>query len=169
MERGKWTEIWTLALCIALFPPIWAVCAPYIQVTTGSVALICAGLYVAHGNSAKNALKISIGFLLGDLWAIAALRLMAALPFSQSAALFVTLFVMGGLAVLISGFIPKYIDTPSWLCGWAIGLTILSPVSQTEVLSLAWQIAVAMLVGVWYVGVFVGAVQSKMVAKFTKE
>lgn len=169
MERGKWTETWTLALCIALFPPIWAVFAPFIQVTTGSVALICAGLYVAHGNSPKNAVKISVGFVLGDLWAILALRLMAALPVLQSAALFVTLFVMGGLAVLISGFVPKYIDTPSWLCGWAIGLTILSPLPQTEVLSLAWQIAVAMLVGVWYVGVFVGIVQHKMVCKFSKE
>ena len=37
-------EIGTLALCIAFFPPVWAVIAPYLDVSTGGVALICAGL-----------------------------------------------------------------------------------------------------------------------------
>ena len=40
---SKRAETWTLALCIALLPPIWAVAAPYVGVTTGAVALICAG------------------------------------------------------------------------------------------------------------------------------
>lgn len=39
----KKAETLTLALCIALLPPIWAVAAPYLNVTTGAVALICAG------------------------------------------------------------------------------------------------------------------------------
>ena len=62
----------TLAICIALLPPIWAVAAPYIGVTTGAVALICAGLCAANGDKRENALPISIGFLLGDLWAVLA-------------------------------------------------------------------------------------------------
>ena len=33
----------------------------------------------------------------------------------------------GGLAVLLSGLAPKYIFCPAWLCGWSIGLTVLSP------------------------------------------
>lgn len=169
MKQGHWTETSTLALCIALFPPIWAVVAPYFQVSTGSVALICAGLYVAHGNHPKYALPISLGFVLGDVWAVLALRLMAVLPLSGSAALFVTLFVLGGLAVLLAGLAPHRIDTPSWLCGWAIGLTILSPLAADAVLSLAAQIAVAMLAGVWYVGVFVGTVQARLVKWISKE
>lgn len=43
-------EVFILAFGIALFPPIWAVLAPHIGVTTGAVALICAGLYVTNGN-----------------------------------------------------------------------------------------------------------------------
>lgn len=32
----------TLALCIALFPPIWAVLSPKLGIEVGAVALICA-------------------------------------------------------------------------------------------------------------------------------
>ena len=48
MRQSK-KEILTLALGIALLPPLWAIFAPYIGVTTGAVALICAGLYVQTG------------------------------------------------------------------------------------------------------------------------
>ena len=57
-----------LAFCIALFAPIRAILAPYIGITTGGVALICAGIFVEAGNTIKQALPVSIGFLLGDLW-----------------------------------------------------------------------------------------------------
>ena len=61
-------ETWSLALCIAILPPIWAVLAPYLSVDVGAVALICAGLYVTNGNKLMDAPRITIGFLLGDLW-----------------------------------------------------------------------------------------------------
>lgn len=72
----KKSETWTLALCIALLPPIWAVAAPYLNVTTGAVALICAGLCAANGDRASDAVRISIGFLLGDFWAWLAVWIM---------------------------------------------------------------------------------------------
>ena len=118
----------TLAFCIALFPPIWAVIAPNINVSTGAVALICAGLYVTNGNKSSDAVKISIGFLLGDFWAVFALKIMDVMNFNADMELFITLFVLGGLAVLISACLPKWIFTPAWLCGWAVGLTILAPI-----------------------------------------
>ncbi len=102
---AKWDNL-TLAFCIALLPPIWAVLAPHIGVSTGAVALICAGLYVANENRSSDALKISIGFLLGDFWAWAALHIMDLMKWNPDLELFVTLFVMGGLAVLISGLAP---------------------------------------------------------------
>ena len=46
----------TLALGIALLPPIWAVLSPYAGITTGAVALICAGLYVTNGNKVSGVL-----------------------------------------------------------------------------------------------------------------
>lgn len=76
MKHKITIETLTLAFCIALFPPIWAVIAPNINVSTGAVALICAGLYVTNGNKSSDAVKISIGFLLGDFWAVFALKIM---------------------------------------------------------------------------------------------
>ena len=73
---SKKAETLTLAFCIALLPPIWAVAAPYFNITTGAVALICAGLCAANGDRTSDALKISVGFLLGDIWAWLALFIM---------------------------------------------------------------------------------------------
>jgi hypothetical protein len=157
----------TLALGIALLPPIWAVLSPFIGVTTGAVALICAGVYVANGNKACDALKISIGFLLGDAWAVIAIAVMEKMQLNPDLELYLTLFVMGGLAVLIGENIPKFIFTPAWLCGWAIGLTIMGPMSLTEIGSLPVQIAVAMIAGVVYVGIGVDAFQ-KMLMRILK-
>ena len=60
MKHKITIEVLTLAFCIALFPPIWAVIAPHINVSTGAVALICAGLYVTNGNKRSDAVKEAI-------------------------------------------------------------------------------------------------------------
>lgn len=159
--KKNWDN-WTLAFCIALLPPIWAVLASHIHVSTGAVALICAGLYVANGNRAADAVKISVGFLLGDFWAWAALHIMDLMQWNPDLELFITLFVMGGLAVLISGLMPKFIYCPSWLCGWAIGLTIMTPLGMEGMKGYPWQIAAAMLAGVWYVGLLLDRIQKKL-------
>lgn len=145
-------EVWTLALGIALLPPVWAVLSPFIGVQTGAVALICAAIYVANGNKAADGVKISVGFLLGDAWAVAALGLMKLLMLDESLETFLILFVLGGLAVLVSGALPRCIYLPSWLCGWAIGLTVMAPIGFDAIGTLPVQIGVAMLAGVWYVG-----------------
>lgn len=158
----------TLALGIALLPPIWAVLSSHIGVSTGAVALICAGLYVANGNKRRDAFRIAVGFLLGDLWAFIAVHIMAALPFNPDVELYCTLFVLGGLAVLIGETLPRYIFTPSWLCGWAIGLTIMGPLDVAEIGTLPVQIGAAMLAGVIYVGIGVDAFQQFLIRKLTK-
>ena len=66
-KEEKRRNTWTLALGVALLPPIWAVLAPHLGVTTGAVALICAGLYAANGNKYEDCLKITLGFLCGCL------------------------------------------------------------------------------------------------------
>ena len=159
----------TLAFGIALLPPIWAVLAPVIGVSTGAVALICAGLYVTNGNKREDAFKISAGFLLGDLWAVIAVAVMEKLTWTPNVELYLTLFVMGGLAVIIGESFGKYIFTPSWLCGWAIGLTIMGPMSLNEIGMLPIQIGVAMIAGVVYVGIGVDAFQKFLVNKLTKK
>lgn len=160
-------ETWSLALCIAILPPIWAVLAPYLSVDVGAVALICAGLYVANGNKLMDAPKITIGFLLGNLWGWLAVNAMQNSSWNADVTTFMTLFLLGGAAVIIAAMGSEMIHCPSWLCGWAITLTVLSPLEQGLQGSYAIQIAVAMAVGVWYVGAFLNAVQ-QCILRFTE-
>ena len=155
-------ETLTLALLIALLPPLWAVLAPTLGVQTGAVALICAGVYVAAGNDRKKALPMSLGFLAGDAWAVAALRIMELLPFGGNGKRCVTLCLMGALAVLIASALPRVFFLPAWLCGWAIGLTVMGPMELKLLGTTPLQIAAAMLVGVWYVGVALDVVHRKI-------
>lgn len=164
MEKNtKKVNMLTLALGIALLPPIWAVAAPYIGVNVGAVALICAGLYVANGNERKDALKITAGFIAGDIWAVLALWIMERLPWNPDVELYVTLFIMGGCAVLIGEMIPAVFYTPAWLCGWVIGLTVMGPVQISELGMLPVQIGAAMIAGVFYVGVGVDVFQKFLI------
>lgn len=150
-NKSKWINILTLAFSIALLPPIWAVLSPYAGVTVGAVALICAGLFATAGNDIKKAVPISLGFLCGDIWAVIALSVQATMNFNPNVELYCTLFVMGGLAVIIGSIFEKWIFVPAWLCGWAIGLTIMGPMESFGTMPV--QIGAAMLAGVWYVGV----------------
>ena len=164
-KQKKTVNMLTLAFGIAFMPPIWAVLAPFIGIGTGSVALICAGLFEANGNRRQDTVKISVGFLLGDLWAYIAVWVMETLQWNPNVELYVTLFVMGGLAVIVSETFSSMIYTPAWLCGWAIGLTIMGPMQVDGIGTLPIQIGVAMLVGVIYVGVGVDAFQGMLVRR----
>ena len=158
----------TLALGIAALPPVWAVAAPYLGVEVGAVALICAGLYVANGNKRKDAFRITAGFLAGDVWAVAAICVMEVLPLHPNLELYLTLFLLGGLAVLIGETLPTVFYTSSWLCGWAIGLTAMGPMKMSELGMLPIQIGAAMAVGVFYVGVGVDAFQKFLIGKIER-
>ena len=162
-KRIKTINMLTLAFGIAFMPPVWAVLAPFIGVDTGAVALISAGLFVANGNRRQDTFKISLGFLLGDLWALTAVWIMEILPWNPNVELYLTLFILGGIAVIVGETLAKVIYTPAWLCGWAIGLTIMGPVKVDRIGTLPVQIGIAMLVGVIYVGVGVDAFQKMMV------
>lgn len=164
----KKLNILILAFGIAFLPPIWAVLSPYVGITTGAVALICAGLYVTNGNKVSDALKITLGFLCGDCWAVLAVFIMEKLTLNPNLELFGTLFVLGGLAVIIGENVPKYIFTPAWLCGWAIGLTIMGQLPLAELGTLPIQIGAAMIAGVVYVGIGVDAFQKKLIQIFRK-
>lgn len=165
-KRMKKINMLTLALGIAFMPPIWAVFSPFIGVGTGSVALICAGLFVANGNKRRDTFKICMGFLLGDVWAVIAVWVMETLTWNPNVELYVTLFVMGGLAVIIGETFAGMIFTPAWLCGWAIGLTIMGPMEISRIGTLPVQIGIAMLAGVIYVGVGVDIFQKMLVRRF---
>ena len=145
-------ETLTLALLIALMPPAWAVISPYLGNTVGPVALICAGIYATNGNKFRDAHKIALGYLAGDIWALIAFEIMAHTPLNPDLTLFLTLAVFGFILVVISNKFSNIVHMPSWLTGWAIGMLTMNLDKTTPIMSLTVQIAVAMLVGVYYVG-----------------
>lgn len=155
-------------MCIGLFPPIWAVWSSMMSIETGAVALICAGLYVINENRA-DATKITIGLFMGDLWAGIAIILQTHLMFPESVNIFTTLCILGMLAVIFSSLVEKYISCPAWLCGWAVGLTVLGKIdlsgNMKSMVGMQIQIAIAMFVGVWYVGVFADYIHNLMEKK----
>lgn len=158
----------TLALGIALLPPIWALISPYMGISTATVALICAAVYVASGNKIEDGVRISIGFLCGDVWACCALEMMSVMQFDPNVELFTTLFVLGLLAVIISALFTRWIYLPAWLCGWAVGLTIITPDKIDNLGSLAVQVGASMLVGVWYIGAGVDRFQKLLLKLYNK-
>ena len=145
-------EILTLALLIAVMPPAWAVLSPYMGISVGPVALICAGIYATNGNKFKDAHKIALGYLAGDIWALIAFEIMAHTPINPDLTLFLTLAVFGFILVIISARFANIINMPSWLTGWAIGMLAMNLNTSTPVMSLTVQIGIAMLAGVYYVG-----------------
>ena len=148
-------EILTLALLIAVMPPVWAVISPYLGNTVGPVALITAGIYGANGNKWEDAHKMALGFLAGDIWAYAVTVIMSVTPFNADLTLFTVLAVFGFLAVVISQSLPSFFNMPAWLAGWAIGMLAMNLDRVTPLMSLTAQIGVAMLVGVYYVGALI--------------
>lgn len=148
----KKKEVLTLALLIAIMPPAWAVLSPYLGISVGPVALICAGIYATNGNKFSDAHKIALGYLAGDIWALIAFEIMAHTPINPDLTLFLTLAVFGFILVIISDKFKNIIHMPSWLTGWAIGMLAMNLDTSTPVMSLTVQIAVAMLAGVYYVG-----------------
>lgn len=149
-EKKK--EQLVLALAIGVLPPLWAAAAPYLGIKTGAVALICAGLYSTNGNRFEDGLKITAGFWLGDLWAVLSLLIMEAVNWNETLELFVTLAALGALAVAAASILEQFVFLPSWLCGWAIGLSLMSFKDLLADKTLPLQIGIAMAVGVWYVG-----------------
>ena len=99
------------------------------------------------------------------MWAYIAVRVMETQQWNPNVELYITLFVMGGLAVIIGETFSRMIFTPSWLCGWVIGLTIIGPMKVNEIGTLPIRIGVAMLAGVIYVGVGADAFQGMLVRR----
>ena len=150
--KTKRKEVLTLAALIAVLPPLWAVLSPYIGISVGPVALICAGIYATNGNRFEDSHKIALGYLAGDIWALIVFEIMAHTPLNADLTLFLSLAVFGFILVIISSEWENIIHMPSWLTGWAIGMLAMNLDKTTPVLSLTVQIGVAMLAGVYYVG-----------------
>lgn len=166
--RNDIFEIVSLAIGIGLLPPIWATLSPVLGIKVGGVALVTAAIFVANGNKVEDAIKISLGFAVSVLWGCIALYSINNLPWNNSVNVFLTLCLMGALAVFIaSSKLKKIIYLPSWLCGWAITLGILGEFPIGSWGNVPMSILISMIVGVCYVGVGV-LVFGKFITKIFK-
>lgn len=149
-------ETWAMVIGISFVPAVWAVIANHIGVEIAATAMISACPYVLAGKTVKDSLSMTVGLLLGIVWTRITFLLMSSLTFNADIVTFVVLVVMVALAIIISSFAPKAIHCVSWLCGFALGLTVLglSDVSAYNIMSL--KLALAMIVGDWCVG-FLGS------------
>ena len=161
-----------LALIIAIIAPLWAAVSGALGLLTGPAALICAGLYVINGCKRENGLKITLGLLAGNIWAYLVMlsmgALVPALGIFPPVILFCVLFVFVIPAVFLSLYLDKIFDLSSWLAGWAVTLTILSLVEPTEFLTMLWHIAIAMIAGVWLIGVLITSLHAHIIGKCSK-
>lgn len=137
------------AVAVALLPPIWACLASSLGLTTGAVALICAGLVQIPN---ERPLYLVIGLWMGILWGNLVSRFLALLPASQQLiGQFGALFCLGFL-VVIGHQLWQGFSIVGWLTGWAITLQILSGLPQTNWLRTSFEIGIAMLAGIYYIG-----------------
>ena len=166
----KFTGIALLALIIAIIAPLWASLSSYFGLLTGAVALICAGLYVANGSIVANGLKITLGFLAGNFWGYFVVKTMGAIGWNISPylLLFIILFIYAIVAVFIACYLDKVFDLSAWLAGWAVTLTILNSGSSATPETLLLQIGLAMIVGVWLIGVLITSLHKYIMTKLSK-
>jgi hypothetical protein len=113
----------------------------------------------------KNGLKITLGFLAGNFWAYFVLLTMGAIGggINFFVLLFLVLFVYALVAVFIACYLDKIFDLSAWLAGWAVTLTILSFVQPSGWVQMLWHIAIAMVAGVWLIGVLITSLHKKLV------
>ncbi|MCL2068121.1 MAG: DUF1097 family protein [Treponema sp.] len=163
---GKFKVIGLLALLVAVIAPLWATLSGLLGLKTGAVALITAGLYVANGIKIENALKITLGFLAGNFWAFFVVKTMMAVGggINPNLLLFLTLFVYAIVAVFIACYLDKIFDLSAWLAGWAVTLSLLPP-NPAEHFTMVLHIAIAMVAGVWLVGVLITSAHKYLLSK----
>ena len=132
------------------------------QTADHAVQLIVSALYVMSDNQLSSALPLTLGLLLGDVWARLSIKLLSLTILPHDLELFLILAIQGGLAVILSAPISKWLSCPAWLCGWAIGLTVPAPLKVALANEYCFQIGIAMVIGIWYIDALLNLLQVKL-------
>jgi hypothetical protein len=168
---SKFKIVLLLTLLIAIIAPAWAAISGALGLIAGAVALVSAGIYVASGMDVSKGLKITLGFLAGNLWAFLVLQVAGALGGALNIPgpllLFCVLFVFVIPAVFISMYLDKLFDLSAWLTAWAASLLVMS-YSVYDNLELLLHLAIGMVAGIWLVGVGITSTHKYLVGKFSK-
>lgn len=149
-EKSSWLPT---AISVALLPPLWAVFSASIGIRFGWCALAGAGVYAAAGGKRELAMPISGGFLLGSFWGLAASALIGSNILPHTVLVFGTLCILGFAAVYLSlTHLRKWTCLPAWLGSWALSIGVMD--SGEPRLLILLKLALTLMAGVWYVGVF---------------
>jgi len=161
----------SLALLIAIIAPLWAAVSAYAGLATGAAAMICAGLYVISGSKLENAVKITLGLLGGNVWGFLVISSLTLLGggISPYLLLFLVLFVFSALAVYICLYLDKVFDLAAWLTGMAISITILLLSDPATHFTMLWHTAIAMIAGIWIIGVLTTQLHRRIVEPGNKK
>lgn len=148
-------ETWAMVVPISLLPAIWSVVAGLVGITVPAVAMISATLFVIVVKTTKDAVMMSVGFVLGVISAVLSFMIIGSLPLPIMVAVPIVMIVMVALVIIIQSFIPMVADLFSWLCGFAVAMTVMNLVPPEQMMGTAVQLIVSMLAGIWWIG-FVG-------------
>lgn len=167
-KKGKLAGLLILGFLIGFLPTVWGIVATAAGVKTGTVALIAAGIFAANGNKYEDAIKVILGFWLGDLWSVLTVLMMGNIGINPIAANFIVFIPMAMIAVAIGAIGNKIFYLPSILVGWAIGLTFIGT-PGAKIGTYPIQVAISELVGVLVVGIGVDLIQKSLVKPFVKK
>lgn len=143
------------AVGVALLPPLWAVVSSIAGIKFGWVSLACAGMLTVFHDYVKTGLCQSISFFMGCIWGLTATLAMWWIPLSDNISLFLVLCVWGFIAVMLSEVVFRKKTVISiWLSSWAIALGVFAEVPLQQYGITFFKLMIAMLCGVWYIGLF---------------
>jgi len=159
-----------MVIGVAIIPALWAIFGNHVGLTIAGVSMVGASMLILAGPDKKTALSVTLGLLLGVLWARVTMVLMGVFmpKFNADIVTFVVLFVMTALAIILNSYVPQHINLPSWLGGFAIASTILGPLAPEVVNTMTVQLVIALIFGVWGVGFLSGIIIGACMKAFNK-
>jgi hypothetical protein len=151
--KASMRNVLPAAVGVALLPPLWAVVSACVGIEFGWVSLACAGMLLPFHKPLKAGVRQSISFFMGCVWGLTATLALGGLPLPQSVSVFLVLCVWGFVAVLLSEVFFHTV-LPIWLGGWAIALGLFGESVPSQYGITFLKLLIAMLCGVWYIGLF---------------
>lgn len=145
-------ETWAKVVSLSVLPAFWAAAAGLTNVRTAAVAMIAATIYVMGAKSFHDGLPMTVGFLLGIVFSLGSVLLIPVLPFSNLISTCLVLLVVVAIIVILQSFLSKVSNLFAWLCSYSVGMTLFGLFPREELGSIALQLAISMLVGVWFIG-----------------
>ncbi|MCQ2557589.1 MAG: DUF1097 family protein [Oscillospiraceae bacterium] len=156
-------EIIAKIVSISGLPAIWCLAAILLGIGPAPAAMVSATMYVIYGKKAKPAI-MTVSIILSVIFAYCIVSLIGALTANASPAVVtpLVLFIGVGIIIVIQELLKKFTDLPTILGGFATGMLGLTMVSPDAMPKMGIELVIAMLVGLWWIGVLGDVVMGAM-------